>query len=405
MHEGWKYAELGAHVDLLTGYPFKSSEYSTDGRGVRLLRGDNVIQGSIRWADACHWPEDRMEGLAQYQLEVGDLVVALDRTWVKAGLKAATIRHSDLPCLLVQRVARLRGTQALDQYFLAVIVQSHRFIQMVKSSKTETAVPHISPNDIRDFVVALPSLPEQRTIARIMQAWDTAIQKTEQLIAAKERLTRALMRRVFEPTNYPCVRISEFARRITRKNTEGNGHPLTISGAEGLVSQSRYFGKRIAAEHTEHYTLLKHGEFAYNKSYSAGYPLGAIKRLDAHDEGIVSTLYLCFALEEGKAPISDYFAYFCEAGGFNRQIYQVAQEGARNHGLLNVTAEDFFSMRMPFPPSEVQERVVRTLTSAMRELTLLRDQLVALRAQKRGLMQKLLTGQWRLPVHDEAVTA
>jgi type I restriction enzyme S subunit len=255
---------------------------------------------------------------------------------------------------------------------------------------------------IREIAFPLPALEEQEAIAQALVVWDAAIQKAEQLIAAKERLTRALMRRVFEPTNYPCVRISEFARRITRKNTEGNGHPLTISGAEGLVSQSRYFGKRIAAEHTEHYTLLKHGEFAYNKSYSAGYPLGAIKRLDAHDEGIVSTLYLCFALEEGKAPISDYFAYFCEAGGFNRQIYQVAQEGARNHGLLNVTAEDFFSMRMPFPPSEVQERVVRTLTSAMRELTLLRDQLVALRAQKRGLMQKLLTGQWRLPVQVEA---
>lgn len=398
MRERWTHTELGAHIDLLTGYPFKSSEYSKDGQGIRLLRGDNVVQGSIRWDDACYWPEDRIDGLARYQLEADDLVIALDRTWVKAGLKAATIQHADLPCVLVQRVARIRGTAALDQGFLAAIIQSHRFIEMVKSSKTETAVPHISPNDIRDFVIELPPLPEQRKIAEILRTWDTAIQKTEQLIAAKERSSKALMQRVFRTGSYPRRRLSELTHRITRKNVEGDGHPLTISGAEGLVSQSRYFGKRIAAERTEHYTLLKRGEYAYNKSYSAGYPLGAIKRLDAYDEGIVSTLYLCFALNDSKALISDYFVYFCEAGGFNHQIYQVAQEGARNHGLLNVTAEDFFSMTMPIPPRVVQERVVKALGAAMQELALLRNQLAALHAQKCGLMQKLLTGQWRLPV-------
>ena len=253
-------------------------------------------------------------------------------------------------------------------------------------------------NALASIRLPLPPLPEQCKIAAVLQTWDTAIQKAEQLIAAKERYKKALMQRVFETGSYPPCRLSEFTRRVTRKNVEGDGHPLTISGAEGLVSQSRYFGKRIAAEKTEHYTLLKRGEYAYNKSYSAGYPLGAIKRLDAHDEGIVSTLYLCFALDEGKAPISDYFAYFCEAGGFNHQIYQVAQEGARNHGLLNVTADDFFSMTMPIPPSDVQERVVKVLGTAMRELALLREQLTALRSQKRGLMQKLLTGRWRLPI-------
>ena len=252
------------------------------------------------------------------------------------------------------------------------------------------------------FLMPLPKLDEQIRIRNVLGCWDTAIHKTEQLIAAKMRSRKALMQRGFGTSGYPRHRLSEFTRRVTRKNVEGDGHPLTISGAEGLVSQSRYFGKRIAAENTEHYTLLKRGEFAYNKSYSAGYPLGAIKRLDAQEEGIVSTLYLCFALDGDQAPVSDYFTYFCEAGGFNRQIYQVAQEGARNHGLLNVTAEDFFSLSMPVPPREVQERVVRVLSSALRELTLLRNQLSALREQKRGLMQKLLTGRWRLPIPEEA---
>lgn len=282
------------------------------------------------------------------------------------------------------------------------VYQQLRFrYESIRALSNTGSQENLNAELIREIAFPLPPPKAQQEIAEALGAWDTAIQKTEQLISAKERSIKALMQQVFGTSTYPRLRLSEFTRRVTRKNVEGNGHPLTISGTEGLVSQSRYFGKRIAAEQAEHYTLLKRGEFAYNKSYSAGYPLGAIKRLDACDEGIVSTLYLCFALDETKAPLSDYFAYFCEAGGFNHQIYQVAQEGARNHGLLNVTAEDFFSMRMPVPPRDVQERVVRALSAAMREVAFLREQLAALRAQKRGLMQKLLTGQWRLPIPKE----
>lgn len=249
---------------------------------------------------------------------------------------------------------------------------------------------------IREIAFPLPALEEQSAIAQALGVWDDAILKAEQLIAAKERSAKALMKRALSPTDHTEKRLSELTRRITRKNSEGNGHPLTISGQDGLVSQSLYFGKRIAAENTEHYTLLKRGEFAYNKSSSAGYPFGAIKRLDSCEDGIVSTLYLCFSLDEAISPLSDYFTYFCEAGGFNHQIYQVAQEGARNHGLLNITAEDFFAMKMPVPPRDVQARVVQVISAAMTELALLRNQLTAFQRQKRGLMQKLLTGQWRL---------
>jgi len=162
------------------------------------------------------------------------------------------------------------------------------------------------------------------------------------------------------------------------------------------VSQSQYFDKRIAAETTAHYTLLTRGEFAYNRSYSAGYPYGAIKRLDAHNVGIVSSLYLCFALKKKVQLLSDYLAYYCEAGGFNHQIHRYAQEGARNHGLLNVATSDFFAMTLPLPLLEQQTRVVNILNSSAQELALLRDSLRHLREQKRGLMQKLLTGQWRI---------
>lgn len=344
----------------------------------------------------------------------------IDEKITEAGLKSSSAKLIPAGSILMAmvgqgktrgQVAVLTTDAAINQNCAAIILneEAHcRYVyqqllfryEAIRNASNSSGQQNLNAGLIRQLQVPLPRLDEQARIAEILDAWDAAIQTTEQLIAAKECASKALIRRLFRAGDYPRLRLSEFTRRVTRKNLEGDGHPLTISGPEGLISQSRYFGKRIAAEKTEHYTLLKRGEFAYNKSYSAGYPLGAIKRLDAYDEGIVSTLYLCFSLDKATAPTSDYFTYFCEAGGFNHQVYQVAQEGARNHGLLNVTADDFFAMVMPIPPRALQERVVKVVGAAMRELDLLRHQLMALKTQKRGLMQKLLTGQWRLRTEE-----
>ena len=101
--------ELGAHVEITTGYPFRSSRYTADPGGVRLLRGDNIVQGRIRWDTARFWPVREVPDYARYQLRVGDLVLAMDRPWIAAGLKYAELRRGDVPSLLVQRTARLRA--------------------------------------------------------------------------------------------------------------------------------------------------------------------------------------------------------------------------------------------------------------------------------------------------------
>ena len=306
------------------------------------------------------------------------------------------------------RVAILGVDAAINQACAAILLESgadrdYVFQQLRFRYETIRGLSNTGSQDnlntglVRGVAFPLPPLPVQRRIAEALGAWDSAIAMSEALVVAGERASRSLTRQLFVESAFPRSRLVAFTRRVHRRNTSGVGEPLSISGSDGLVRQSNYFGKRVAAESTERYTLLKRGEFAYNRSSSAGYPFGAIKRLDSQDEGVVSTLYLCFALHGSEAPLSDYFAYFCESGGFNRQIYKVAQEGARNHGLLNVAADDFFAMSMPLPSREQQARVVEILGGAQRELNLLRQQLAAIRLQKRGLMQKMLTGQWQFP--------
>lgn len=380
---------IGEVCDFQSGNGFRPLDWKRN--GLPIIRIQN-LNGSETFNYFDGDPDPR------WIVEPGDLLFA----W--AGVKGVsfgpTIWNGPRG-VLNQHIYRVRPKKGIDKQWLYYALLRATVDIESKAHGFKTSLVHVRRADITRAKISLPSQPEQRAVASTLMDWDSAVRTIEQLIRTKDVAIKGLMQKFFRDNPSPCRRLSEITRRVTRKNTTGDGHPLTISGADGLVSQSKYFGKRIAAAQTAHYTLLKRGEFAYNRSYSDGYRFGAIKRLDGHDEGIVSTLYLCFALNGENAPISDYFAYFCESGGFNHQIYKVAQEGARNHGLLNITAEDFFGMSMPVPPHEVQQRVVRTLNAAHRELALLRQQLAALRAQRRGLMQKLLTGEWRLPLPEQ----
>ncbi len=208
----WKHTVLGPHIDLLSGYAFKSERYSADAEDVKLLRGDNIIQGQLRWDGVQRWSSAEVNGLARYELEAGDIVLAMDRTWVNAGLKCARVSASDLPCLLVQRVARLRGANDLDTSYLYHTLLTHRFTQYVKGVQTETAIPHISSQQIREFPIHLPPLPEQQKIAAILSTWDRAIELTEKLIAAKQKRKQALMQQLLTGK----VRLPQF--QSSRKN-------------------------------------------------------------------------------------------------------------------------------------------------------------------------------------------
>lgn len=165
--------QLGEVVDIQTGHPFKSSGYATSGAGVRLLRGDNVGQGTLRWAGAKRWPT--ADGHTQFALDVGDVVLAMDRPWIDAGLKFASVRSADLPCLLVQRVARLRAKGGLRQDYLRYLIASPGFTAHVLALQTGTAVPHISATQIRSFTLLLPDESTQARIAAVLQALDEKI--------------------------------------------------------------------------------------------------------------------------------------------------------------------------------------------------------------------------------------
>ena len=136
--------------------------------------------------------------------------------------------------------------------------------------------------------------------------------------------------------------------------------PLTISAQFGLVDQTEFFKKSVAGADLSNYYLLSKGEFAYNKSYSDGYPLGAIKRLDRYDAGVLSSLYICFVPKPYMS--SDYLVQYFESTKWNQVVKDISGEGARNHGLLNVPVTGFFETQHYIPKRDEQEKLGAFLT-------------------------------------------
>lgn len=140
----------------------------------------------------------------------------------------------------------------------------------------------------------------------------------------------------------------------------------TIAAQYGLVDQASFFDKYVASENLMGYYLLHKGEFAYNRSYSTGYPWGTVKRLDNYDKGVLSTLYICFKAKETIVD-SDYLSYYFESSKWHRGLSDIAGEGARNHGLLNVSVNDYFNTLHRFPNLKEQKAIATTLNALIQK--------------------------------------
>jgi type I restriction enzyme, S subunit len=197
----WQETTLGDEIDLMTGFPFKSSQYTESDQSIRLLRGDNIVQGSLRWDDVKKWPESELNEFLTYQLKEGDVVLAMDRPWVKSGLKHAMISPNDLPCLLVQRTACIRGVKDIENRFLMYLIGSHAFIRHILSNQTGIGVPHISGKQIQSFRFRKPPLSEQNFISNNLDELRLTIQRLEtiyrQKLAALNELKQSILQKAF----------------------------------------------------------------------------------------------------------------------------------------------------------------------------------------------------------------
>ena len=183
-------------------------------------------------------------------------------------------------------------------------------------------------------------------------------------------------------------KLGEIVERITRKNKNLESDlPLTISAQYGLIDQETFFNKKVASKDVSGYYLLKKGEFAYNKSYSSDYPWGAVKRLDNYEMGVLSTLYIVF---RPNSIDSDFLAVYYDSPKWYKEVSMRAAEGARNHGLLNISPQDFFDTELIFPVNQSEQIAIGSFFQDIDKLISLQQRkLEVLKEQKKTYLKLL----------------
>lgn len=393
--KGWLHKTVGDICHFVNGNGFKSSEW--DNKGLPIIRIQN-LNGS---ADFNYFNGEIKE---KWLVNTGDILFAWAGT---KGVSFGAKRWLGPQGVLNQHIFRVEPLVDVDKewLYLALLKVTQRVEEMAHGFKA--TLLHVQKGDITDQVINIPPLPEQNKIAQILSTWDQAIATTERLLDLARQQKKALMQQLltgkkrfpgFEGA-WKAVKLGSVFSRVTTRNDGQSENVVTISGQQGLIRQDEYFNRTVASETLDNYFLLKKGQFAYNKSYSIGYPMGAIKRLNRYDNGVVTTLYICFELAaEGKAD-SNFFEHYFESGLLNRGLTQIAHEGGRAHGLLNVKPSDFFDLKVPLPALDEQVQIAATLTAANQEIEALQSQLDSLKQEKKALMQVLLTGKRRVQLN------
>ena len=301
----------------------------------------------------------------------------------------------------VYSVFKAKGN--IDPVFIGTLLTQKSFISELIKFRQGVVYGQwkIPEKEFLRMKIFLPCPTEQKDIAKCLSELDNLISAQEQKVEALKECKQGLMQQLFPRSGETTPRLrfpgftgewkekkmSDVFSRITRKNAENNLNVLTISAQYGLISQLEFFKKSVAASDVTGYYLLKKGEFAYNKSSSQGRPFGAIKPLRLYDKGVVSTLYICFKCNDPRE--IDFWDQYFDAGLLDKELMSIAQEGARNHGLLNIPTSGFFNLSVFSPSIDEQQEIALCLSALDDTIQVETDKLEALKDHKKGLMQQL----------------
>lgn len=195
--KSWVVQKLQYVTDVLTGFPFKSDDYSSDETDLRLLRGVNVNPGNLVWNEVAYWPRSEENLYGQYLLREDDLALGLDRPLVSAGTRVARVQACDLPALLLQRVARIRPKIGTCIRFLEYLLSGPEFREYLAPIFTGVSVPHMSPDQLNNFQVAMPATAEQNEIVTYLDRETAQIDalsaKARQMIDVLKERRQALI--------------------------------------------------------------------------------------------------------------------------------------------------------------------------------------------------------------------
>lgn len=334
--------------------------------------------------------EEALRSSSAKMVQKGDLLYAL------YGATSGEVDVSKIEGAINQAILCIKPN--CNVYFLKTFLEYQK--KNIINKFLQGGQGNLSASIIKQLSVHIPSTEEQEKITVFFKIIDSKIKLQQEKIDLLKEQKKGYMQNIFSQDfrfkdkngrqfpNWKVYKLSDFSSRITRKNSNlETNRPLTISAQYGLIDQIEFFNKNVASSNLDGYYLLQKGEFAYNKSYSNGFPLGTIKRLDNYKDGALSTLYICFASKDNMN--SDFLVHYFDSAQWHKAVSLICVEGARNHGLLNVSVLDFFDTEHQLPCKEEQIEIAHFFNLINEKIDLNEEKLKNLKNQKQALMQQM----------------
>lgn len=338
----------------------------------------------------------------RFMLKPGDFLISRSNALDKVG-RVGVFQGGLDNCSFPDLMMRFRpDPEKINPDYLEAILKSDSVVKFIREHATGTSgsMKKINQRTVESIPILVPPINEQVQIAAILSAWYEAIEKTERLIAAKERHYTHELSRLISLVQHPHSHIGTFAQEVSVRNSGGNeARVLSVTNSRGFVLPEDQFERRVASADLSNYKVVKRGQYAYNPSRIN---VGSIARLDGWDDGVLSPMYVVFGLDDAKIN-SDYFLHWLDSHEARVRIKNSAQGSVRE----TVSFTEFAAISIPLPNSGKQAAIACYLNELRKEISTLGTYAQKLKTQKRGLMQKLLTGQWRVskPIFKEVLNA
>ena len=401
-HGEWEEHGLSEYLDFKNGLNPDSKRF---GKGIKFISVMDILNNPVITYDCIRASVQATDAeMSSFSVEYGDILFQRSSETLE-DVGRANVYIDDKVAVFGGFVIRGKKKANYNPLFFRYLLSSPYARKRIIPLGAGAQHFNIGQEGLSKVLLNFPSIEEQTKIASLLHLLDERIATQSKLIEDLKKLKSAIIEKVFCSPNqeYPMCRIegfeqalstykmSDFSSRIVSKNKDSKcSLVLTIAAQYGLVNQESFFNKSVASENLTGYYLLHKGEFAYNRSYSAGYDWGAVKRLNNYDEGVLSTLYICFKINETIVD-SDYLAYYFESSKWHKGLSDIAGEGARNHGLLNVSMTDYFNTKHRFPVIEEQKAIAKMLNAIIekeRKATLLGE---CYQKQKQYLLCQMFT--------------
>lgn len=384
---GWRKERLERISDIQTGIA-KNQNNQDETTEFPYLRVANVQDGYLDLSEIKTINVQKNKA-SRYMLEVGDVLLTEGGDFDKLGRGAVWDGQIE-NCVHQNHIfaVRVKRTQLLPSFLSAQTGSTYGKRYFLSCSKQSTNLASINSSQLKAFPVLFPPLPEQKAIADLLSTWNEAIEKTEWLIQAKVRQFKGYIQQTIglKCEEWLHIKPKKIFDTITEK-----GFPdeelLSVTQDRGVIPRSMLDGRVMSPDGTtDSYKRIKCGDFAISlRSFQGGIEYSKY-------QGLISPAYTVL---RPKMEISvDFYRLFFKSYLFVEKYLSLAVIGIRDGKQISIP--DFMSIKIPVPPLQEQQQIAETLNAAQKEIDLIKQLLEKYKSQKRGLMQKVLTGIWRV---------